>query len=151
MEIDVLEPLASVKTRTVLVNTRKVAMAENLSVGIVRAERLQKFFQSDHLRLGSGVFRTAVLVQTSFVADADAVGVVALGVSTHLVLGTTGIERSVLGDVVVVTDGAETTGLVAGLQLFDGEILVDSRRTAMHDDQRNVTWIFHVFLSFEFI
>ena len=135
MEFDFLEPLASVKTRTVLVDPRQVSMAQDFCIRIVEAERVEEFLHGNLLRLGSGVLRATVLVEASLVADADAVGVVALGVRSHRMLGATRVERAVLGDVVVVADGAETTGSVAGFQLLDGEVLVLSCCAAMQHDQ----------------
>ena len=45
-------------------------------------------------------------------------GVVVAGVSPHLVFWMAGIDHAILCNVIVVTDGAETTGLVAGFGLL---------------------------------
>lgn len=50
----------------------------------------------------------------ALVADSDAVGIVVAGVSTLLAFWTTWIDHAILRNVIVVTDGVETTGLVAG-------------------------------------
>lgn len=52
--------------------------------------------------------------RATLVADSDAMGVVVAGVSTLLAFWTAGIDHAILRNVIVVTDGAETTGLVAG-------------------------------------
>jgi hypothetical protein len=53
-------------------------------------------------------------VITTLVADSDAVGVVVAGVSALFGFWTAGIDHAILRNVIVVTDGVETTGLVAG-------------------------------------
>ena len=58
-----------------------------------------------------------ILVQTTLVANANAMLVVVTGMSTHLVLMTARIQSAVLGDVVVVTNLCEATSLVARLQV----------------------------------
>ena len=45
-------------------------------------------------------------------------GVVVAGVSPHLAFWTAGIDYAILRNVIVVTDGVETTGLVAGFGLL---------------------------------
>ena len=57
-----------------------------------------------------------------------------LGMGTDHLLGTTRIDFSILGDVVVVTDGLEATRLVTGFKVFDCEIAVGSGGRAMDDD-----------------
>ena len=43
----------------------------------------------------------------------------------------------------LVTDGAETTGLVAGFQCFYREVLVNTCGTAMYHDQIDFSLILH--------
>ena len=61
-------------------------------------------------------------------------GVVTLGMGTDHLLGTTGVDGAVFGDVVVVTGGLEATRLVAGFEGFDGEVTVGSGGGAVDDD-----------------
>ena len=63
----------------------------------------------------ASIGRLAFLVETTLVADSDAMGVVVAGVSTLLAFWTTWIDHTILRNVIVVTDGVETTGLVAGI------------------------------------
>ena len=42
--------------------------------------------------------------ETALIADADAVGIVATGVGSHTLLGATGVDGAVTGDVVMVAD-----------------------------------------------
>ena len=73
-------------------------------------------------------------------------GVVVAGVSTHLAFWTAGIDHTILRNVIVVTDGVETTGLVAGFQGFNWEVLVYTCGTAMYHDQIDFSLILHCFL-----
>ena len=85
----------------------------------------------------AGVGWIAVLVETALVADADAVEVVMLGMGADFFLGTAGVEVAVLGDVIVVTDGAEATGLVAGFECLHREVLRYLGSRTMDDNQIN--------------
>ena len=80
------------------------------------------------------------------VADSDAVGVVVAGVSTHLGFWTAGIDHAILRNVIVVTGGVESTGLVAGFQGFYREVLVYTCGTAMYHNQIDFSLILHGFL-----
>ena len=89
-------------------------MAKNLGTGIVEGETVEKVFQRCFLGWSASIGRLAFLVKTTLVADTDAVGVVVAGVSPHLGFWTAWIDHAILRNVIVVTDGVETTGLVAG-------------------------------------
>ena len=93
----------------------------------------------------ASVGRLAFLVETTLVADSDAVGIVVAGVSPHLGFRTAGIDHAILRDVVVVADALEASCLVAGFQLLYREVLVNTCGTAMYHDQIDSSWIFHLF------
>ena len=85
MEVDFLQPFLDIEARTALVNPGEVAMAKNLGTGIVEGETVEEVFQRCFLGWSASVGRLAFLIETTFVADSDAVGVVVTGVNTHLV------------------------------------------------------------------
>ena len=134
MEVDVFEPLLGVEAWTVLANAGEVTMAEDLGVRIVGAEALEEFLQRDVLCLGTSVGRFAVGIKSALIADGDAVGVVVSGVSADLSLRATRVEGTILGDVVVIADGFETSGEVAGFQVFYREVLGRTGCRAMQYD-----------------
>ena len=146
VEIYHLQPSLEIKRRTVFVNVWQIAVAQYLCIRIGEAEALQKRIQSLILGWSTRIGWLAVLVETSFVTDADAVGIVVTGMSAYLVLWTTWIEHAILRDVVVVADVLEASCLVAGFQLLYCEILVDSCGTAVDHNQVDFSWIFHCFL-----
>ena len=98
-------------------------MAEDLGVRIVGAEALEEFLHRYLLGEGTGVGWFAVGIEPALIADGDAVGVVVSGVSSDLSLRATRVEGTILGDVVVVADGFETSGEVTGFQVFYREVL----------------------------
>ena len=134
MEFDVFEPFLGIEARAFLAHAREVTMAEDLGVRIVGAEALEEFLQGDVLCLGTGIGRFAVGIKSALIADGDAVGIVVSGVSADLSLRSARVEGTILGDVVVVADGFETSCEVAGFQGFDCEVLCHTRGTAMQYD-----------------
>ena len=57
-----------------------------------------------------------------------------LGMGTDHLLGTARVDFAILGDVVVVTGGLETSSLVTGFEVFDREISVGSGCRTMNND-----------------
>ena len=98
-------------------------MTEHFCVWVVEAEAVEEFLHGYLLCEGTGVGRFAVGIETALIADADAVGVVVSGVSSDLSFWATRVEGTILGDVVVVTDGFETSCEVTGFQVFYREVL----------------------------
>ena len=123
MEFDVFEPFLCVEARAFLAYAREVTMAEDFRIGVVETEALQELLHRHLLCEGTGVGRFAVGIKSALIADADAVGIVVSGVSANLSLRSARVEGAVLGDVVVVADGFETSCEVAGFQVFYREVL----------------------------
>ena len=130
-EFDVFEPLLGVEARTLLANAGEVTMAEDGGIWIVEAEAMEEFLHRHLLSEGTSVGRFAVGIESALIADGDAVGVVVSGVSSDLSLRAARVEGTILGDVVVVADGFETSGEVAGFQGFDCEVLCHTGCRAM--------------------
>ena len=134
MEVDVFEPLLGVEAWTILANAGEVTMTEDGGIGVVEAEALEEFFHRYLLGEGTGVGWFAVGIESALIADGDAVSVVVSGVGADLSLWAARVEGTILGDVVVVADGFETSCEVAGFQGFDCEVLCHTRGTAMQYD-----------------
>ena len=143
MEVDFLQPFLDIEARTALANPREVAMAQNLGTGIVEDETVEEVFQRFLLGWSTSIGRLPLLVETTLVADSDAVGVVVAGVSPHLGFWTAGIDNAILRNVVVVADALEASCLVAGFQGFYREVLINTCGTAMYYDQIDFSWILH--------
>ena len=123
MEFDVFEPFLGVEARAFLAHAREVTMAEDFCIRVVEAEAAEEFLHRYLLGEGTGVGWFAVGIESALIADGDAVGVVVSGVSTDLSLWAARVEGTILGDVVVIADGFETSGEVAGFQVFYREVL----------------------------
>jgi len=100
----------------------EVAMAGEEADGIGSGELVHQGTQGLFLCGSSGVGGVAVSVKSALVADAYAVGVVALGMGAWRFKGAHRVDGSVLGDVEVVATIAETTLQVVGQQL-GGEVV----------------------------
>ena len=77
-------------------------------------------------------------VETSFIADANAVLVVVLGMGAGEVFMTRLVHLTITGDVIVVGGEAET-GLVAGDEVSDRERTVAARGATVDDDEINAS------------
>ena len=122
-----------IEAGTVFVDAREVAVTEDDGVGVVDAEGLQQSVQGGFLRCSAGVLGTALGVETSFVADADAVLVVVAGVGAGEVLMAGLVQLAVALYVVVVAGEAEAA-VVAGDERGDGERPVLARRRTVNND-----------------
>ena len=123
MEFDVFEPFLCVEARAFLAHAREVTMAEDFCIRVVEAEAAEEFLHRYLLCEGTGVGWFAVGIESALIADGDAVGVVVSGVGADLSLWAARVEGTILGDVVVVADGFETSCEVAGFQVFYREVL----------------------------
>ena len=84
--------------------------------------------------LGSAsVFGLSVLVQASFITDADGVSVVSFGMCTDTILWTGIHHFSGLANVVVITDTIESSFSVSGFQCLYSERMILFRGTTMDD------------------
>ena len=84
VEIYQLQPSLDIKRRTVFVNVWQIAVAQYLCIWIGEAEALQKRIQSLILGWSTRIGRLAILVETSLITDADAVGIVMTGMGSYL-------------------------------------------------------------------
>ena len=111
-------------------------VAHDLGIGIVFLEGTEEGDQRCALFRGAGIFILAFLVQASFVADANRMGVVMAGVHADLFFITRLIDLTVLLNVIVVGDSFPVeAGIVTLLEHSDGEALVSAGGRTMDDDQ----------------
>lgn len=93
-----------------------------------------------------GIGRTTLGVETSLIADANAVLVVVLGMGAGEVFMTRLVHLTITGDVIVIGGEAEA-GLVAGDEVSDRKRPVAARGATVDDDEINAS---HLVLSFGF-
>ena len=106
-------------------DTFEFAVAHDLGIGVVGFQGAEQGDKGCSLGRSPGVGFMAFLVETSLVADADAVGIVMTGMHADLTLITCLEYLSILLNVIVITNAfAMETGVVTGLEHFNGETLV---------------------------
>ena len=86
-------------------------MTEDEGVGELLLQADQEVEQGVSLCLGSGISWLSVLIQSSFVADADGVGVVVVAVGTGFFQRSAFVQASVALNVVMVANVFEVTVL----------------------------------------
>ena len=107
-------------------------MTEDECIRVVGLQTGEHRLEGKFLCRGSGVVITTIYIQSPFVADADAVGVVVSGMGTGYILTPTGVDVSVAGDVIMVADTIIATASVARIEVLYGEVRVAARCTAVN-------------------
>lgn len=126
---------------------REVAVSADHGVGELFAELLQQKEQRRLLFLGAGIFGLAVGVQSSDVADADAVGVAALHMGPDLGDVAALADRTVKQDHVVVADLSESPLTVPAVDVFDAERHPLFGCAAMQHDVLDFTHVVEYWIS----
>ena len=118
------------------VDAFEFTVAHDLGIGVVFLECAEEGDQRCALFRGAGIFILAFLVQASFVADANRMGVVMAGVHADLLFITRLIDLAILLNVVMVGNPFPVeAGIVTLLEHSDGEALVAAGGRTMDDDQ----------------
>ena len=110
-------------------------MAKDAGIGVVDLQSTKQGDEGSFLGRGSGVVGLAIGIETTLIADANTMGVIATGVGTNHLLGAALVQLAVLGDVIVVARGLKTPTLVAGLEVLGRKVLGDFRGGAMDNNQ----------------
>lgn len=97
----------------------------------------EQLVQGRFLFRSPGIGWFSVRIQSSFIADADGTSVESGGMCTLLIEGASGMNRSVAGDVEMITDGSEAPCPMTGNDGFQRERPVATRGAAMDDNQVN--------------
>ena len=126
------------------------AVAHDLGIGVVDLQGAEQGDEGSALGWRAGVGGAAFLVEASFIADADGVGVVVAGVHADLVFVAGLEDLTVFFDEVVVADAfAVEAGVVAGFEHFNGETLVAAVCRTVNDNE--VYFASHIILFLEVI
>ena len=104
----------------------QVAVAEDLSIGMLFLQATQQCEQRLFLHGRASVGRFTLLIETTFVADAERVPVVAFGMGTDQIPVTRLVGFAVAGDVVVVARESEPFLVTADEGCY-GKVLVAPR------------------------
>ena len=111
-------------------------VAHDLGIGVVDLQGAEQGDEGGSLGRRPGVGGAAFLIEATFVADADAVGIVMAGMHADLVLITGLEDLTILFDVIVVADAFSVeSGIVTLPEHIDGKTLVSAGGRTMDDDQ----------------
>ena len=122
---------------TVLGDVGELAVAEDASVGIITSEILQQLVEGVLLGCSTRVVSMTVLVQATFVGNAEGTVVVVTGVSALDILRQERNDITVKTDIVVVAALA-VLGFAAGNQVFNTEGAVAFGGGAVNDQELDV-------------
>ena len=120
------------ETWTVLGDVGELIVAEDAGVRIIISEILQQLIEGVFLGLGPGVAGSAVLVQATFVDNAEGTVVVMTGMNALDILRQERNDIAVETDVIVVAALA-ILGFAAGNQVFNAEGAVAFGGGAVND------------------
>ena len=119
----------------------KVAMTQDLRLGMFPFEPLEQCKERSLLFDGPGIGCCAFLVKASFIAYTQGTTVIALGMSTYELLMACLGDVAVACDVVVVACEPESVGVVAD-ELHHGVSLVATGGGAVHYNQIDIPHIY---------
>ena len=101
-------------------------MTKDLGIGVIGLQSTKQGDEGMLLGRGAGVVGLTIGIETSLIANANRVGVVATGMGSNHILGAALVEMAILGDVVMVAGGLVTSSLVTGFEVFRREVASDA-------------------------
>ena len=120
-------------------------MPDNFSFREQPFQNNQQFLNSLKLQRIQGVARLALLIQTSFITDADRASIIRSGMSPHLQQHSVLRTGTILSDIEVVADIIEATCLMVPSHLFYRIVLVTTSSTAVQHEKSHRVGRHHVF------
>ena len=129
--------LAGSETRAILGYMRQLAVAHDTGRGIFGLEFLEELVHRVLLSLSAGVGRLAVLIQTSFIADAKRAMVVVTGVNALHRLWQQRDDVAIAQDVVVIR-ALSVLGYASSDEGFNAERAVAFCCTAVDDEKLHI-------------
>ena len=112
----------------------KFTVTHDTSIGVLLSQILEQGEHRSLLGFSTGIGRSAFLVQTALVTDAEGTTVVVTGMSTTDILRKNGDDGPVATDVIMIGGLAEA-GFASRYQRFGAEGTVAARGTAVNDQQ----------------
>ena len=129
----------NLKTRTILLHSRQITMPHYPSFRIIFLQPFNQPMQGFLLLRCTGITWPVAGIESAFVADADAVGIVARGVCTHRLERSTTMNHPVARDVVVIADVGKATGTMVTTAVVHGVTLRGTGGTTMNHYQIDAT------------
>jgi hypothetical protein len=101
-------------------------MTKDFGIGVIGLQSTKQGDEGMLLGRGTGVGSFTTGIETSLIANANRVGVVATGMGSNHILGSALVELAILGDVIMVASGLVTSSLVTGFEVFGREVASDA-------------------------
>ena len=108
-------------------DTFQLPVTDDLCIGVIDLQGSEQGDESCTLCWGTSVFCTSFLVKTTFVADADRMGVVMPGMSADLFFRASDVELTITGNVVVVATAIPAFSAVYVVEQLKRQMLVRPR------------------------
>ena len=129
--------LAGKETRAIFGYMRQLAVTHDVGRWIFGLEFLEELVHRVFLSLSAGIFRLAILIQTTFIADAKGAMVVVAGVNALHRLWQQRDDVAIAQDVVVIR-ALSVLGFACSDEGFNAERAVAFRCTAVDDKQLHI-------------
>ena len=110
-------------------------MTAEAAAGIIAQQQHYEHPQGVFLKIGAGIGRMSVRIESAFVADAQTVGVVAADMRTGLCHGTERLYIAVPADIIVITCAEEALAQVVCCQIMFGIATVTAGSGTVDDDE----------------
>ena len=101
-------------------------MTKNLGVGVIGLQCTKQGDEGMLLGRGTSVVDFAIGIETSLIANANTMGVIATCMGSNYLLRAALMELAILGDIVMVAGGLVTSSLVTGFEVFGREVASDA-------------------------
>ena len=129
--------LAGKETRAIFGYMRQLAVTHDMGRRILGLEFLEELVHRVLLSFSAGVFRLAILIQTTFIADAKGAMVVVTGMNALNRLWQQRDDVAIAQDVVVIR-ALSVLGFASSDEGFNAERAVAFRCTAVDDKQLHI-------------
>ena len=129
--------LAGKETRAIFGYMRQLAVTHDVGRRIFGLEFLEELEHRVLLSFSAGILRLAILIQTTFIADAKRAMVVVTGVNALHRLWQQRDDVAIAQDVVVIR-ALSVLGLASSDEGFNAERAVAFRCTAVDDEQLHI-------------
>ena len=108
-------------------DTFEFTVAHDLCIGIIDLQASEQGDKGCTLRWRTSVSRTTSFVETTFVTDADGMGIVVAGMSTDHLFGTALMELTITSNIIVVATAVPSFGSVHLVKHLERQMLVRPR------------------------
>ena len=104
-------------------DTFEFTVAHDLCIGIIDLQASEQGDKGCTLRWGTGILSSAMFIETTFVTDADGMGIVMTCMSTDHLFGAALMELTITSNIIVVATAVPAFGTVHLVELLERNVL----------------------------